>query len=31
MLFIFSSCSLVILIGMAAAVLGFNTPDSLTS
>lgn len=29
--FIFSSCSLVILIGIAAAVLGFNTPDSLTS
>lgn len=29
--FIFSSCSLVIFIGIAAAVLGFNTPDSLTS
>ena len=29
--FIFSSCSLVIFIGIAATVLGFNTPDSLTS
>ena len=29
--FIFSSCSLVIFIGIAAAVFGFNTPDSLTS